>query len=148
MRISVRAKNKLRRAIRTPEGCLVLPHTKTRPKIYVNGRNILLARAVACVRLGFSLDDPRLICHHCDNLLCFEWTHLFIGTYKDNSDDCWSKGRQSHPPPNDKLTPNQRKQIWTLRNVDGLKQRDIAIQFGVDASTISRTLGNFQQGEQ
>jgi hypothetical protein len=33
------------------------------------------------------------MCHKCDNPLCINPEHLFVGTRKDNVDDCINKGR-------------------------------------------------------
>jgi hypothetical protein len=41
-----------------------------------------------------------LICHTCDNHLCCNPQHLFVGTQKDNMQDCKRKGRNSPPPLN------------------------------------------------
>lgn len=38
-----------------------------------------------------------LVCHHCDNPQCCNPEHLFLGTNKENQDDCTNKGRRHLP---------------------------------------------------
>lgn len=48
---------------------------------------------LAWVLAGGDLPPDKLICHQCDNPPCCEVTHLFLGTYLDNSVDMYRKGR-------------------------------------------------------
>lgn len=38
------------------------------------------------------------VCHSCDNTLCCNPTHLFLGTSAENTRDCIEKGRFKLPP--------------------------------------------------
>lgn len=54
---------------------------------------VLAHRLAAHLWLGYDLADTRIVCHKCDNPACFNPKHLFIGTRKDNMQDCVRKGR-------------------------------------------------------
>jgi hypothetical protein len=88
---------------------------------------------------------PAGICvlHKCDNVICVNPDHLFLGTQKDNCRDMWSKGRGKggHPPgenhPRSKLKNFQRQEI--LRELArGISQYKLARYFGVSQATIWR----------
>lgn len=61
------------------------------------------------------IPEGLLVLHHCDNKKCCNPKHLYIGTYKDNSNDAIGRDRQakgeSHG--NHKLTENQVSEIRT-----------------------------------
>ncbi len=86
------------------------------------------------------IPDGMCICHHCDNRKCFNFNHLFLGTHKDNMQDCIKKerrndkkGQESHYA---KLTEKDvheiRKQIK-----DGFKNTEIAKKYKVSHAAIS-----------
>jgi hypothetical protein len=64
-------------------------------RVRFNGQKMGVHRLSAHLYLKFPLESPLFVLHRCDNPLCFNPKHLFIGTQKDNISDCVAKGR--HP---------------------------------------------------
>lgn len=60
---------------------------------YINGKQILAHRLSYKLSTGI---DPKgfVVCHRCDNKLCINPDHLFLGTQKDNIRDMFNKKRQ------------------------------------------------------
>ncbi len=77
------------------------------------------------------------VCHTCDNPKCANPEHLFLGTYKDNSDDKVKKNRQIVGENHclHKLIESQVKEIRSLKGK--LSQRKIAKVFNVSHQLIS-----------
>jgi len=83
-------------------------------------------------------------CHRCDNPACVRPEHLFEGTNKDNMDDKAEKGRtlgfaamKGEQHTQAKLTEVDVSQI-KRRLASGDKQKEIARDYGIDATVISR----------
>ena len=57
------------------------------------GKMVAVHRISAHLYLGLPLDSPLHVLHRCDNPLCFNPKHLYIGTHQDNMRDRDSKGR-------------------------------------------------------
>jgi HNH endonuclease/CENP-B N-terminal DNA-binding domain len=77
------------------------------------------------------------VCHKCDNPLCCNLDHLFLGTPSENMQDMLSKGRNI----NAALTLTQKSEVIRLRE-SGVSQRQVAKQFGVDKGVIATATKN------
>src|SRR6476659_7325551 len=62
----------------------------------LNGK-VIDAHRVSYVLHKGEIPDSLLVCHTCDNRLCVNPDHLFLGTYKDNHEDARLKGRTVVP---------------------------------------------------
>jgi len=80
----------------------------------------------------------RLVCHHCDNPSCVRPDHLFLGTEKDNSDDCVRKGRNAkgERTRRAKLIAAQVREIRQRYAQGDTSASRLAREFGVCSRTI------------
>ncbi len=83
------------------------------------------------------------VCHKCDNPPCVNPDHLFLGTPKDNIQDCVKKGRFNKPKgedhPHAVLTDIKVRNIRDLRKA-GATHREIATLIGCSCGAISAVL--------
>ena len=105
---------------------------------YKDGKLILAHRLSYILNKG----DPGNLCvlHKCDNSLCVNPDHLFLGTHEDNMKDKVNKNRQSKMPgsthPSAKLSEQDVIEI-KKRLSDGETLKSIAKKYNVHFSTIS-----------
>lgn len=88
------------------------------------------------------------VCHSCDNPSCVNPDHLFLGTIKDNVQDCINKGRKTHPPhpagvdhPEAKFTEDQVREIrkrYVRRSGPPTNLVSIAADYGVVYTAIQK----------
>jgi hypothetical protein len=90
------------------------------------------------------VSDELMVCHTCDNPLCVNLDHLFIGTHDDNMRDMAMKGRLptqiGEANPNNKLTETSVQEMRNLRKAGTnytsiAKLYDVNIQTAIDAIT-------------
>jgi hypothetical protein len=108
------------------------------------GDHVKPAHRVAWQILKGEEIPPGLYCLHiCDNSLCVNVEHLFLGTQQDNVEDCIAKGRGKHSDffgenhGQAKLTEDQVFQIHEMAWSGMYLQWEIARMFDIDRSAIS-----------
>jgi len=79
------------------------------------------------------IPDRAVICHRCDNPGCVNPSHLFAGSQLDNMEDRDRKGRSPLS-----IHPAKAAEIITRLMTEDISQSELARQYGIDPSTISR----------
>lgn len=100
-------------------------------------KNVLAHRLSWSIARGEDAPSDRMVCHRCDNRLCVNPDHLFLGDAAINIADMMSKGRNRHVrgelQGGAKLTEAD---VIAIR-ADPRLQREIAANYNVTVSSIS-----------
>lgn len=108
-----------------------------RGRFSYNGVNCLAPRIAYEFYKGV-IPDGLFVCHSCDNGLCVNPDHLFLGTNQDNINDKVKRGRQSRlhgsTNPNAKLIDSDVINIFQLKG--NKSATDVAFQYKVYPKTI------------
>ena len=106
----------------------------------VRGEEIVAASRVSW---WLTVGDPGslFVCHHCDNRLCVNPAHLFVGTNADNQADMVAKGRsrRGELSPKAKLTNHAVMTVAALAQ-EGHSPAALAARFGVRPDYIKRII--------
>jgi hypothetical protein len=125
---------------RAENGCLEwtgAPSNTGYGKLKINGKELLAHRVAYMLRFG-AISEAQCVLHKCDNRLCIDTDHHFLGTRVDNNADMVSKGRQAKGTKNfhARLTEQDVLDIRSLSEV--FSQKELAILFRVGQPLISR----------
>lgn len=113
---------------------------------YGNFNNIRSHRFAYEYRNG-AIPEGMYVCHHCDNKLCCNPNHLFLGTALDNMKDKINKGRTGDVGRSRKTTCHLDELIRHIYFSGLLNQNHIANVLQVDQAVISRILNHSKGGE-
>lgn len=87
----------------------------------------------------------KVVCHACDNRLCVNPHHLWVGTQSDNLKDAAQKGRMFRPNTNGERNGNRKLSADDVRNIramfaGGQRRYKIAERYGVSPSTVGEII--------
>lgn len=80
-----------------------------------------------------------VVCHKCDNRMCVNPSHLFVGTVQDNEDDKRSKNRQAKGEHHGKsrMTVDKVRSLRKRRS-EGASYDVLAAEFGIERTTVAQ----------
>lgn len=110
-------------------------------QLTLSGRRQVAGNRAAYSAFHGAIPAGMFVCHSCDVPACCNPEHLFLGTPKDNTQDCVRKGRlrPGRVGAPKKLVDSDKSRIRELR-VAGLLQREIARLFNVSQVRVSQVL--------
>lgn len=97
------AQRRLLRGIRIGDGCWEWQKGKTSHgygTIRTSQKTVGMAHKISWELYRGAVPPGFYVCHSCDNPACVRPDHLFLGTQKDNMQDCSRKGRLASGPRN------------------------------------------------
>jgi len=113
-----------------------------------DGQNHNAHRVAWILTNGSIPSSGTLVCHKCDNRLCCNPAHLFLGTYKDNREDSIRKGRRTeingHNNPRFRIPYETVCYIRKLGNRD-VKHAHIAELLNVSRSQVTKIINGQQR---
>lgn len=109
-----------------------------------------LAHRISYYIVNGEYDRELKVCHACDNPLCVNPNHLFLGTQSDNMQDCSNKGRngqQNNPIKGEKhgrskLDWGKVREIRKMYAEEKISKSELARQYDVDHKQIRNILNN------
>ncbi len=127
--------------------------TSGRATFSFHNKSISAARFAFWIYTGHWPGDLH-VCHHCDNKLCVNPRHLFLGTHKDNMQDAVKKGRR-YGKGNTKLTEDKIREI-RAKHTTGTSAQKLAVMYNVGSTCIDAIVNrktwchvlNLPKGEQ
>lgn len=125
-----------------PNECWEWKIGNSHPSFLVDGKYTKASRYIWEKTHNVRLTRKEFVCHHCDNPLCVNPDHLFIGSQDDNMKDMAAKGRRwgrctGADNGRAKITQKIAQEIKALYAAGGVTQKKIADQFSISQPHVS-----------
>lgn len=143
------------KSVRASNGCLEWTGCLTRPgshgQVWTDS-GMRLVHRVAWELVNGPVPDGLFVCHTCDNPICVDVSHLFLGTHRDNMTDRSNKGRsvtcgmrgESHLQA--KVTEAQVVEIRQRYAQGNVSQKTLGKEYGLSQRQIGRIVKNESWG--
>jgi len=89
------------------------------------------------------IPDGSLVCHSCDNPLCVNPRHLWLGSHTDNMDDMMTKGRSAFGERSGTAVLSE-ADVYEMKRayliVGGVTQQELADRYGISRPQVSHIM--------
>ena len=133
------------RVFYSPDGCWYWTGSKFKAgygSLLIEGKSKQAHRVSYQLHKG-EITNGLFVCHTCDNKICVNPDHLWLGTCLDNVKDMIDKGRQvilrGEQIGNSKLTEKKVRQIL-IKRAKGISTFKLAKEYKVDITSIQKIL--------
>jgi len=125
----------------SPDGCWLWTGYTTKlnyGEVIINYKKVRTHRASYMIYKG-EIPEGIFVCHHCDNPLCVNPDHLFLGTQLDNMRDMIKKGRRVIATSEKKSKKINRDDATFIVSMKGIiPSMELAKKYNMSQSSISR----------
>lgn len=110
------------------------------------GEQMVHSNRVAWMVTYGDIPNGLFVCHHCDNRLCCNPEHLFLGNNQDNMRDMARKGRGRNSPsygeshPNSKVTQRDVEEMRRLYGTGKYTYYQLAPLFGISYQNVGNII--------
>lgn len=117
-----------------PDGCWnwTAATSAGRGRVYVAGRTVYAYRHAWFLTHGEEIPTGAAACHTCDNPICVNPSHIFLGAQRDNMLDAARKGRTIRPGYASDEVVRSARELYAA----GMSPRQVASKIGRPLGTV------------
>lgn len=114
-------------------------------RVQIKGGRELTHRLSYAIYKG-DLVEGVFVCHTCDNRLCVNPDHLFLGSHLENVADCIIKGRNTRGDKHGarKLSEDAVREMRRLYALGNYTQQQLAVRYGIDRPYATKIINHRQ----